>query len=144
MIARTLSAVLICLALAPSLAAEVVEAEGDGYKARAHFTSAVRNDGAVDKLERASFELENLVLFIEWSNLESRTYHKAMKAFDPYGALVNEWFYDFTPEYGVWNTWDSFELGECITLPGTWRFEIYLDGEIVLKTKIPVDPKSDT
>ena len=69
---------------------------------------------------------------------------KRMRAFDPYGALVNEWFYDFTPEHGAFNTWDQFEIGECITVPGTWRFDIYLDEKKVLEMAIDVDPKSDT
>ena len=140
---RRILYVVALLLLSNDAIADEIRAEGKNYQARSFFTSGLRNNSPVDKIDRADLDMDRVILFTVWSELEDKLYHKEVRLFDPNGALSWTWFYEFTPCDSGYNTWFWWQLDEYRDTPGYWRFEVYLDDEKAFENTIEIASESE-
>lgn len=122
---------------APSASTETIATDAD-YSAVAFFSSGILNDKPIDRIENATLTQERIVLFVEWSNLKgTKKYPTLVRILGPYGNLLNERRYTFTPGRDTFFTYYWYQP-KPEDPEGDWTFELSVDGRKTFEARITV------
>ena len=95
--------------------------------------------------QRVSFGDKQVILFTCWHGLDEQEYEYVAKIYDSSGRQVLSHPVNFIPESGEerWDVWTPYVFDPAIDVPGRWRFEVYLDGELVGWQPLEVEGSAD-
>lgn len=79
-------------------------------------------------------------IYTSWRGLSGDEHKHVCKMLDGSWKIVELDEMSFTPGSGVWNTWNWHDFDQSKDKPGTWRFEVYLDGQKVIEKNLEVRP----
>lgn len=80
-----------------------------------------------------------IFIYIQWNRIPNTKYQYVCKMFDGSGEKINESAMDFRPNTDGGNTWTWYIIKSNVDVPGTWRFEIYLDETKVIESHLTVN-----
>jgi len=131
--------ILITLAVAWLSTANSAEtiATAAEYSAVAHFTSGVFNGEPIDVIEKADLKQDRIVLYVRWSNLQTRSYDTKVRILGPSGELLRELKYSFEPARRSHNSWLWYQPNPDDPI-GNWTWEVFVDGDKAFDALIPV------
>jgi len=112
---------------------------------RAVFTLALDDDNQpTEAITQASMDDEQLYIHVTWNELEAnRTYNVRAKIFGPSGQLAEDVSgFDITPSSSTHYTWFWINPNPRKHIPGTYRFQIYLNHRLLLVKSIEIEPSS--
>ena len=128
---------LAILLPATSGSSEAIATDAD-FSAVAFFTSGILNDKPIDRIDTATLNQERIVLFVEWSNLKGKKkYPTVVRILDPYGNLLNEGRYTFTPGRDTFFTYYWYKP-KPEDPEGDWTFQLSVDGRKAFEARIAV------
>lgn len=107
---------------------------------RVIFTTGLTEDNLpLNSLEEININEEMIFIYIQWNRIPNTKYQYVCKMFDGSGEKINESAMDFRPNTDGWNTWTWYKIKSNVDVPGTWRFEIYLDETKVIESQLTVN-----
>ena len=107
------------------------------YNAVAHFTSGVFNGNPIDVIEKADLKQDRIVLYVRWSNMQTRSYFTKVRILGPSGELIRKMTYSFEPANRSHNSWHWYQPNSDDPT-GIWIWEFFVDGDKAFDALIPV------
>ncbi len=102
------------------------------------FTSAVKDSAPTDELERASFDMGSLTLFIRWQGLPPSEHDYRLLVTDGKGQTAWDSDWKFSSGRGSKSTWSTHRFRPGVEAPGNWRFQVFLDGKPITAPEIEI------
>lgn len=121
-------------------------ASSDAFPYQVTFTSmvfqATGGSQLADDLDEVSLNHGRVFLHVRWRGLTKERHYCQLRVFDGGGNRVKTSGFEFTPTSTRWNTWWSYEIDPDVDQPGTWKFEVDLDGETLVQKTLIVTPSA--
>jgi len=97
----------------------------------------------VDSIEEISMREKRIYIYTSWRGLSYDEHKHVCKMFDGSGKIVGRTQMNLTANPGVCNTWSWHDFDQSKDKPGTWRFEVHLDGQKVIEKNLEVRPANE-
>ena len=91
-----------------------------------------------DDLRVISLDHGQINIYVKWQNLSLEPHKAVVTIADGSGRQVLQQKYDFTPRNDRWNTWWSYRIDKEVDQPGEWRFQVFMDGEVLVDENLTV------
>lgn len=106
---------------------------------RVIFTTGLNeNNEPINNLTDFSLDDKAVYIYVTWYSLPRELHQYACKIYDGAGDLVRLATMEFTPNDDSHYTFSSYQIRKTLDKPGTWKFEIYLNGVRVIDKSIKV------
>lgn len=115
---------------------------GNAFPYAVRFTSAVYTTAEgheiADEFDEIGVEDGRFYLFVKWRGLTAEPHVARLRIFDGAGRQIDSSDYAFTPRSARWNNWWPYTPDPDRDAPGDWRFEVDLDGELLVERHLLV------
>ena len=117
-------------------------AEGAGLGKVSHrttFTTGLDSrNRPMDSIKEISMREEKVYMYTSWRGLSQGEHKHVCKMFDGAGRIVAQPQMNFEANPRLCNTWSWHDFDQSRDKPGTWKFEIYVDGQKVIEENLRV------
>ncbi len=124
---------------------EIAEGAGlDKLSHRTTFTTGLDDrNRPVDSIKEISMSQKRVYIYTSWRGLSLGEHEHVCKMYDGAGRIVAEPKMTFTVNPTLCNTWSWHDFDQIKDKPGTWKFEIYIDGQKVIEENLLVRPANE-
>ena len=114
---------------------------GSGLRTRVVFTDGLsEHNDPVNELHRIPISDAPLYVHVGWLDIPPGEHGYKLEIYDGAGELVNVQRMRFENTEASWNTFSWYRPKPGVDAPGTWRFEIFLDGARVVSSELEIVP----
>lgn len=114
----------------------------DAFPHAVRFTSMVFTtaDGheIANEFDEVSLDHGRVYVYLKWRGLSKISHMARLRVFDGAGRQVMTSDYTFTPRSPRWSNWWPYTIDPDVDQPGSWRFEVELDGEMLVERHLVV------
>lgn len=93
-----------------------------------------------DEFDELSLDHGRLYMYVKWRGLTKDSHMARLRVFDGAGRQVTTSDYEFTPKSTRWSNWWPYTIDPDVDQPGSWRFQVELDGETLVESYLLVTP----
>ena len=91
-----------------------------------------------DDLREISLDHGRIYIYVKWRNLSLEPHEVVATIADGSGRQVFQQESNVTPSNDAWNNWWSYRIDKEVDQPGEWRFQVLMDGEVLVDENLTV------